>query len=44
MYRVYYWLSGQLFMVSCGGQADYAWKLMVAYYDYLPYLEYIKDK
>lgn len=43
MYRVYYWLSGQLFMISCGKQAGYAWKLVVAYYDYRAFLEYISE-
>lgn len=44
MYRVWYWQNAELFMVSCGIWANYAWRIVTGYYalNYRPYLEYIK--
>jgi hypothetical protein len=46
MYRVWYWLNGELWLVPCGVDAGYAWRVLTAYYpDRKPWLEYyLKDK
>lgn len=42
MYRVWYWLSEELHMVSCGTDTDYAMALLMYYHftpSYHPWLE-----
>lgn len=44
MYRVWYWLNDELYMVNCGKNAEYAWNIIVSYFpDYQPYLEYVME-
>lgn len=46
MYRVWYWLDGELRMMACGNWPTTAVRALVAYYNvpnYMPWLEYIAD-
>jgi len=43
-YRIWYFLNGEWFVVSCGKNSEYAKKILIRYYQppsYFPYMEYI---
>lgn len=47
VYRVWYILNGELRMVSCGRDADQAWRTVVYYAtppSYSPWMEFINEK
>jgi len=43
MYRVWYYLEGELELATCGVNAEYAWTILMAYYpDYRAWVEFVK--